>query len=60
MISALRPGGWLLLEEVDFFPVHASDNSDYRDFMTALVNTVVRAWDAIASGLVRCQRWSNV
>jgi SAM-dependent methyltransferase len=43
MISALRPGGWLLLEEVDFFPVHASDNADYRDFMTALVNTVVRA-----------------
>ncbi len=45
MISALQPGGWLLLEEVDFFPVHASDNADYRDFMTALVNTVV-----IASG----------
>lgn len=43
MISAVRPGGWLLLEEVDFFPVHASDNADYRDFMTALVNTVVRA-----------------
>ena len=21
MVSALRPGGWLLLEEVDFFPV---------------------------------------
>lgn len=33
----------MLLEEVDFFPVHASDNADYRDFMTALVNTVVRA-----------------
>jgi SAM-dependent methyltransferase len=43
MISVLRPGGWLLLEEVDFFPVHASDNADYRDFMTALVNTVVKA-----------------
>ena len=43
MVSALRPGGWLLLEEVDFFPVHASENADYRDFMTALVNTVVKA-----------------
>jgi SAM-dependent methyltransferase len=43
MISALRPGGWLLLEEVDFFPVHASENEDYRDFMTALVNTVDKA-----------------
>jgi SAM-dependent methyltransferase len=43
MISALRPGGWLLLEEVDFFPVHASQNKDYRDFMTALVNAVVKA-----------------
>jgi ubiquinone/menaquinone biosynthesis C-methylase UbiE len=43
MISALWPGGWLLLEEVDFFPVHASHNQDYRDFMTALVNAVVKA-----------------
>jgi SAM-dependent methyltransferase len=43
MVAALRPGGWLLLEEVDFFPVHASDSSDYRDFMTVLVNTVVKA-----------------
>lgn len=41
MVSALRPGGWLLLEEVDFFPVHASSSPEYRDFMVALVNTVV-------------------
>jgi transposase len=43
MIKALRPGGWLLLEEVDFFPVHASSNADYSAFMSALVNTVVSA-----------------
>jgi 2-polyprenyl-3-methyl-5-hydroxy-6-metoxy-1,4-benzoquinol methylase len=43
MIKAVRPGGWLLLEEVDFFPVHASSNADYSDFMSALVNTVVSA-----------------
>jgi hypothetical protein len=43
MIKAVRPGGWLLLEEVDFFPVHASPNPDYSDFMSALVNTVVTA-----------------
>jgi SAM-dependent methyltransferase len=43
MIQAVRPGGWLLLEEVDFFPVHASSNADYRLFMSALVNTVVSA-----------------
>ena len=43
MVSALRPGGWLLLEEVDFFPVHASESTDYRDFMVALTDTVVKA-----------------
>ncbi|HKR47847.1 MAG TPA: class I SAM-dependent methyltransferase [Paraburkholderia sp.] len=42
MIDALRPGGWLLLEEVDFFPVHASSSTVFREFMVALVNTVVR------------------
>ena len=42
MIGALRPSGWLLLEEVDFFPVHASSSALFRDFMVALVNTVVK------------------
>ncbi|WP_109480791.1 methyltransferase domain-containing protein [Paraburkholderia sp. C35] len=43
MIGALRPSGWLLLEEVDFFPVHASSSALFREFMVALVNTVVKA-----------------
>lgn len=43
MIEALRPGGWLLLEEVDFFPVHASSSELYREFMVALTDTVVKA-----------------
>jgi ubiquinone/menaquinone biosynthesis C-methylase UbiE len=43
MVSAARPGGWVLIEEVDFFPVHASSSAAYREFMTALVNTVVEA-----------------
>src|SRR5262249_20005068 len=43
MSSALKPGGWLLLEEVDFFPTRASDSSDYREFMKALTDTVVKA-----------------
>jgi ubiquinone/menaquinone biosynthesis C-methylase UbiE len=43
MVSATRPGGWVLIEEVDFFPVHASSSAAYREFMTALVNTVVEA-----------------
>jgi SAM-dependent methyltransferase len=66
MVSALRPGGWLLLEEVDFFPVHASENADYRDFMTALVNTVVKAsgrdcfWARALPGVVTGQGLSNV
>ena len=66
MVSALRPGGWLLLEEVDFFPVHASENTDYRDFMTALVNTVVKAsgrdcfWARALPRVVAEQGLSNV
>ncbi|GAB4065478.1 methyltransferase domain-containing protein [Ancylobacter sonchi] len=43
MISVLRPGGWLMLEEVDFFPVHASDSETYTRFMVALTDNVVRA-----------------
>jgi SAM-dependent methyltransferase len=41
MIAALRPGGWLLLEEVDFFPVQTSTSPLYADFMLALTSTVV-------------------
>ncbi|WP_051661172.1 methyltransferase domain-containing protein [Bosea sp. 117] len=43
MVEALKPGGWLLLEEVDFFPVHTSSSGLYRDFMVALTDTVVKA-----------------
>jgi len=43
MITALRPGGWLLLEEVDFFPVHTSTSRLYVDFMMAVTGTVVAA-----------------
>jgi len=43
MIAALRPGGWLLLEEVDFFPVHASTSRLYTDFMVRLTETVMAA-----------------
>jgi len=43
MIAALRPGGWLLLEDVDFFPVHTSASKLYVDFIVALTGTIVRA-----------------
>jgi 2-polyprenyl-3-methyl-5-hydroxy-6-metoxy-1,4-benzoquinol methylase len=43
MIAALRPGGWLLVEEVDFFPVQTSTSPLYVDFMLALTSTVVSA-----------------
>jgi SAM-dependent methyltransferase len=42
MVDALRPGGWLLLEEVDFFPVQTSSSQVYVDFMLALTGTVVK------------------
>jgi len=43
MVSATRPGGWVLIEEVDFFPLHASASTAYRKFMSALANTLVEA-----------------
>jgi SAM-dependent methyltransferase len=43
MVAALRPGGWLLLEEVDFFPVHTSTSQLYTDFMIELAERVVAA-----------------
>ena len=41
IVKALRPGGWLLLEEPDFFPLVAAGSQPYIDFMTALTTTVV-------------------
>lgn len=41
MAAALRPGGWLLIEEVDFFPVYTSASELYVDFMEALIKTLV-------------------
>jgi SAM-dependent methyltransferase len=43
MIDVLGPGGWLLLEEVDFFPVHTSTSQLYVDFMVVLTGNVLRA-----------------
>jgi SAM-dependent methyltransferase len=41
MVDALRPGGWLLVEDVDFFPLLTSTSPVYRDFMLALARAVV-------------------
>jgi SAM-dependent methyltransferase len=66
MISALRPGGWLLLEEVDFFPVHTSSSPAYSEFMSALTATVVRAsgrdcfWARELPGLVAQTELMNI
>ena len=43
MVAALRPGGWILLEEVDFFPIRTSTIQIYTDFMTGLTRAVVAA-----------------
>ena len=43
MVAALRPGGWILLEEVDFFPIRTSTSRIYTDFMTALTSAVMSA-----------------
>jgi SAM-dependent methyltransferase len=58
MIDILRPGGWLLLEEPDFFPVLTSTSQLYIDFIIAFTDNVVRAsgrdafWARALPGLV--------
>jgi len=58
MIDALRPGGWLLLEEPDFFPVLTSTSQLYIDFIVAFTDNVVKAsgrdsfWARALPGLV--------
>jgi SAM-dependent methyltransferase len=58
MVDVLRPGGWWMLEEVDFFPVHRSTSQLYVDFMVALTGNIVRAsgcdcfWARSLPGLV--------
>ena len=34
MIAALRPGGWLLVEEMDFFPIHTASSQLYIALIT--------------------------
>jgi hypothetical protein len=36
LIAALRPGGWLVIEEVDFFPIHACGSGLYRDMVNSM------------------------
>jgi SAM-dependent methyltransferase len=38
LIRALRPGGWLLLEEGDFYPMTATAVGNYREACEALVD----------------------
>jgi 2-polyprenyl-3-methyl-5-hydroxy-6-metoxy-1,4-benzoquinol methylase len=40
LVAALRPGGWLVIEEVDFFPIHACGTGLYRD-MTIAMETIL-------------------
>ncbi len=43
LVAALRPGGVLLLEEADHFPVPAADTALYREVFEAFLNSAVRA-----------------
>lgn len=38
LIGALRPGGWLLLEEMDFYPIFALAAGTYREAYEALLD----------------------
>ena len=40
MIAALRPGGWLLVEGMDFFPIHTAPSQLYIDLMIGLAGVI--------------------
>lgn len=40
MIAAVRPGGWLLVEGMDFFPTHTSSSQLYIDLMVGLAGVI--------------------
>jgi SAM-dependent methyltransferase len=40
MIGALRPGGWLLVEGMDFFPIHTAPSQLYIDLMVGLAGVI--------------------
>ena len=40
MTAALRPGGWLLVEGMDFFPIHTASSQLYIDLMVGLAGVV--------------------
>jgi SAM-dependent methyltransferase len=42
LVAAVRPGGWLLLEEIDFYPVLATATGNYLEVYQALL----AAWTA--------------
>src|SRR5262249_44676845 len=60
------PGGWLLLEEPDFFPVYTSTSQIYIDFMVRLTGTIVAAsgrdclWARVLPALVAAQELEEV
>ena len=40
MIAAVRAGGWLLVEGMDFFPIHTSPSQLYIDLMVGLAGVI--------------------
>jgi len=43
MVAALRPGGWLLVEGMDFFPIHTASSQLYIDLIVGLANVIASA-----------------
>lgn len=55
LVEALRPGGWLLLEESDFYPIEATAPAAYRDAWRAVnavlaTNGMVTEWASTVPG----------
>ena len=42
LVSALKPGGWLLIEEQDIYPVLATASGSYRQVWTTFMQGMVK------------------
>jgi SAM-dependent methyltransferase len=65
MITALRRGGWLLVEDMDFFPIRTASSQLYIDLIVGLTNVIAAAggddfWGRALPAIVARQGLANV
>ena len=65
MIAALRPGGWLLVEDMDFFPIHTASSQLYIDLIVGLAGVIASSggndfWGRVLPAMVAKQNLVDV